>query len=125
MKPYYIEQSLIYKGFINGYWDENGAFNKYLSYRSTKRFEQYNPTKSKNSSRYNILGDTPLCDYDKQYMSIPRKFLFPLKRINLLEFRSMHKTQLKAMIECARRYKKMCTDYYLPIYDLPLYNLEK
>ena len=118
MKVYYSEQSLIFKGF-NMYWKENGAFNKYFFYRDIKSFKHDNPIEFKKRSRYNVLEDNdPLCYYGKQYMSIPRKFLFTLKLSNLLSFWPMRKNHPSEMIEYTCMHKKLCSDYYLPIFEL-------
>ena len=117
MRVYYSEQSLIFKGF-NRYWRENDSFNKYIFYKDTQRLEHDVPTESKNSSKYNIKNNMPLCYYGKRYISIPRKFLFTLKRLNLLSFGEMYEIKFKAKIECACVREKLCTDYYLPIFEL-------
>lgn len=119
MRVYYSEQSLIFKGF-NRYWGENDSFNKYFLYRDIKSFKHDNPIEFKNRSKYNIEDNEPLCYYGKQYISIPRKFLFTLKRFNLLKFRfeAKHKNQLHTMTEYACMHKKLCSEYYLPIFEL-------
>ena len=119
MRIYYSQQSLIYKGF-NRYWCENDVFHKYYFYRDIKRFKHENPIEFKNRSKYNILEDKkPLCYYGKQDISIPRKFLFTLKRLNSRAYRgTIRKIQYNIVIEYAYMRKKICTDYYLSIYDL-------
>ena len=116
MKPYYSEPSLIYKGF-NKYWNDNGAFAKYICYIENRRVNHYD-IESNNRNRYNIKNNMPFCYYGKQPISIPRKFLFTLKRLNLLLFGEMYEIKFKASIEYARMCKKLCTDYYLPIFEL-------
>lgn len=118
MKIYHRESSLVYKGF-DRYWSENDAFNKYCFYKDIKKFKLENPIEFKNRSKYNILENKrPLYCYGKQYISIPRKFIFTLKRLNSRAYREMHKIQYNRVIEYACMHKKLCTDYYLPIYEL-------
>ena len=120
MRVYYSEQSLIFKGFSR-YWRENDPFNKRFLYVENKRLKRDNPIEFKKRNRYNILeNNEPLCYYGKQYISIPRKFLFTLKQFNFLKFRfeTMHKNRLNEMIEYACMHKKLCSDYYLHIFEL-------
>ncbi len=118
MKVYYSKQSLIFKGFTR-YWREHDPFNKWYLYGENKKLKRDNPIEFKNRNRYNALEDNdPLCYYGKQYISIPRKFIFTLKRRNLLAFGAIHKKQLNEMIEYACMHKKLRSDYYLPIFEL-------
>ena len=102
--------SLIYIG-VNRYWRSNDALRKYDFYKIMKQFKCSNPLEFKNRSIYNALDneDEPLYYYDKYNVVTPRKFIPTLKRLDLLAFRAIKYT-------CMRR--KLCTDYYLPIYDL-------
>lgn len=106
-----IDISLIYNG-VNRYWEYNGAWNKYDTYNVIKQFKRDNPIEfKKKRSRYDALSNegNPLCYHDKCKVVTPRKFIFTLKRLDLLAFRAIKYT-------CMR--KKLCTDYYLSIYDL-------
>ena len=117
MRVYYSEQSLIFKGF-NRYWDENDSFNKCFLYRENKRLKRDNPIEFKNRNRYKLEDNDPLCYYGKCKVASPRKFLLALKRHNLLSLGIMHEKQLREMIECTYMHKKLCSDYYLPIFEL-------
>ena len=118
MKVYYSKQSLIFKGFTR-YWREHDPFNKWFLYGENKKLKRDNPIGFKNRNRYNALEDNdPLCYYGKCKVAPPRKFLLTLKRLNLLSLGIMYEKQLREMIECTYMHKKMCSDYYLPIFEL-------
>lgn len=108
-----FDMSLIYIG-VNRYWEYNGAQNKYAEYKIYKQFKHNNILKNINSinrSVYNALNneDEPLYYYDKYNVVTPRKFIQTLKRFDLLVSKAI-------LYTCMR--KKLCTDYYLPIYNL-------
>ena len=108
--------SLIYKG-VNRYWTYNGAWHKYDIYNVFKQFKHNNPSEFKNRNRYDALEDNdPLCYYGKCKVAPPRKFIFTLKRFSLAYI--MCKKRNNTVKEYACMHKKLCTDYYLPIYDL-------
>ena len=104
-----FDMSLIYNG-VNRYWTYNDALCKYNFYKTTKQFKRNNPSEFRKIFKYDALGkrNMPLCYYGKYKVAAPRKFISTLKRLDLLAFRA---------IEYAW-HKKLCTDYYLPIYNL-------
>ena len=105
-----FDMSLIYIG-VNRYWRSNDALCKYDFYKIMKQFKRSNPLEFKNRSIYNALDneDEPLYYYDKYNVVTPSKFAQTLKRFDLLVSKAI-------LYTCMR--KKLCTDYYLPIYDL-------
>ena len=123
MKIYrrYIDISLIYNG-VNRYWEYNGAWNKYDIYNVFKQFKRNNPSEFRKRFRYDALGkrDKPLCYYGKCKVAAPRKFIFTLKRFSLAYI--MCKKRDNTVKEYAYMRKKLCTDYYLPIYNLGKYD---
>lgn len=125
MKVYRNEhkQSLIDNG-VNSYWKYNGAFNRYSFYKAMKKFKHHNPAEFKSRSRYNSLEDTkPLYYYGKQEISLPRKFTFILKysraRIYGPECKPHYSPTYQDYI---LRYRKLRSEYYLPIYELGKYD---
>lgn len=118
MRIYYSKQSLIFKGFTR-YWRENGPFNKWFLYGENKKLKRDNPIEFKNRNRYSVLEDNePLCYYGKQYISIPRKFIFTLKRFNLLSLSlgTMHKNDLYQCLNihvCTKNYAQIIICQYL------------
>lgn len=99
--------SLIYKG-VNSYWEYNDACHKYAIYNVMRQFKHNNPSEFRKRYRYDALGkrNKPLCYYGKCEVDAPRKFLYTLSRFSLAY-------RLNRVM-----YKKLCSDYYLPIYNL-------
>lgn len=120
MRIYYSQQPLIYKGFYR-YWRDNDSYHKYFLYKKIKKFKHENPIEFKNKSKYNILENKkPLYCYGKQFISIPRKFIVTLKLLNSRAYKTIYKNEDHhiIVIGCVYMRKKLCSDYYLPIYDL-------
>ena len=119
MKIYHDRDiSLIYNG-VNRYWTYNGAWHKYDIYSVIKQFKHSNPSEFRKRFRYDALGkrNKPLCYYGKCKVAAPRKFIFTLKRFSLA-YSVMYKKRDNTVKEYACMRKKLCTDYYLPIYNV-------
>ena len=114
-----IDISLIYNR-VNRYWEYNGAWNKYDNYNVIKQFKHDNPIEFKKRNRYDALANrgNPLCYHDKCNVVTPRKFIPTLKRLSSPVYELIIYKNRSIAIEYTRMRRKLCTDYYLPIYNL-------